>query len=108
MAKKAAAKSLTKTEFLNALAEANDMSRKQAGEFIDSLANLIGENLSKSGPGVINIPGLMKVKVVRKEATPAKKNVPNPFKPGEMMDVAAKPARNVVKILALKALKDMV
>ena len=33
---------------------------------------------------------------------------PNPFKPGEMMEVKAKPARNVVKVRALKPLKEMV
>ena len=37
----------------------------------------------------------------------AKKGVPNPFKPGELMDVAAKPASIAVKCLALKKLKDM-
>ena len=106
MAKKAAGKALTKTEFLNALAEANDMSRKQAGEFIDSLASLIGENLGKKGPGIVNIPGLMKIKVVRKEAQPEREGI-NPFTK-EPTTFKAKPARNVVKILPLKALKDMV
>ena len=45
---------------------------------------------------------------VSKPARPAKKNVPNPFRPGEMMDVAAKPASSVVKVRPLKALKEMV
>ena len=48
----------------------------------------------------------MKIKVVRKPATKARKGV-NPFT-GEPMTFKAKPARNVVKVLALKALKDMV
>ncbi len=103
-----AAKPLTKTEFLNALAEDTGLTKKQVGEVIDSLGGLIGKNLGKKGPGAINIPGLMKVKVIRKPATKAKKGVPNPFRPGELMDVAAKPARNVVKVLPLKGLKDMV
>jgi hypothetical protein len=30
----------------------------------------------------------------------------NPFKPGEMMTVKAKPARTGIKIVALKAYKD--
>ena len=37
-----------------------------------------------------------------------RKGVPNPFKPGELMDVAAKPATTKVKVRALKNLKDMV
>ena len=40
-------------------------------------------------------------------AKKARKNVPNPFKPGEFMDVAAKPASTSVKVLPLKRLKDM-
>jgi len=48
----------------------------------------------------------MKVKVVRKPATKARKGV-NPFT-GEEMMFKAKPARNVVKVLALKGLKEMV
>ena len=44
----------------------------------------------------------------RKPAQPAKKGVPNPFKPGELMDVPAKPAKNVVKVRPLKNLKEMV
>ena len=55
----------------------------------------------------IPVQGLLKIKVNKKPATKARKNVPNPFRPGELMDVAAKPARKVVKILPLKALKDM-
>ena len=112
MAKKkkaaAPAKAMTKTEILNALAEETGMTKKEVSGLLDALGGLIGKNLGKRGPGVFNIPGLMKVKVVRKPATPAKKGVPNPFKPGELMDVAAKPARNVVKVLPLKGLKDMV
>ena len=50
----------------------------------------------------------MKIKRVQKDATPAKFGVPNPFRPGETMDVAAKPAKNIVKVQPLKALKEMV
>lgn len=54
----------------------------------------------------MNIPGLMKVKVIRKPATKARKGI-NPFTKEETV-FQAKPARNVVKILPLKGLKDMV
>ncbi|MCR9199198.1 MAG: HU family DNA-binding protein [Planctomycetaceae bacterium] len=108
MAKKAAAagKPMTKSEMLNSLAEANDMSRKEVSDFLDSLGELIGKNLSKKGPGVVNIPGLMKIKVVRKPATKERPGI-NPFTK-EPTVFAAKPARNVVKITPLKGLKDMV
>ena len=63
--------------------------------------------MSKKGAGEFTIPGLCKIVVQHKPATKAKKGVPNPFKPGELMDVPAKPARNVVKVRPLKALKEM-
>jgi hypothetical protein len=49
----------------------------------------------------------MKVQSIYKPATKASTK-PNPFKPGEMMDVKAKPARTVIKIRPLKGLKSMV
>jgi hypothetical protein len=67
---------------------------------------LIGKSLGRSGPGTFTVPGLMKVKVVRKPATKARKGL-NPFT-GEETVFKAKPARNVVKVLPLKGLKDMV
>ena len=110
MAKKktaaAPAKAMTKTEILNALADDTGLNKKEVAALLDSLGSLIGKNLGKRGPGVFNIPGLMKVKVVRKPATKARKGI-NPFTKEETI-FKAKPARNVVKILPLKGLKDMV
>jgi len=100
-------KPLSKTEILNALVEKTELSKKEVGSVLDGLSEIIGESLSKNGPGVFNMPGLLKIQVQRKPATKATTR-PNPFKPGEMMNVAAKPARNVVKVRPLKALKDMV
>ena len=67
---------------------------------------MIKKDLGKKGPGIFTVPGLMKIKVVRKPATKARKGI-NPFT-GEEMMFKAKPSRNVVKVLALKGLKDMV
>jgi nucleoid DNA-binding protein len=99
-------KPLTKTETLNLLAEKSGVSKKEVNSVIDALGSTIEEQLNKKGPGVFNIPGLMKVKVVRKPATPARKGI-NRFT-GEEQMFKAKPARNVVKITPLKALKDAV
>ena len=107
MAVAKADKPMSKTEILNALAENTGLSKKEVTAVLDELGSLIGSSLSKKGPGVFNLPGLMKIKVQRKPATKAATR-PNPFKPGEMMTVAAKPARNVVKVSPLKGLKDMV
>ena len=71
-----------------------------------ALEELIGQQLGKKGPGLFAIPNLVKFKLVRKPATKATKR-PNPFKPGEMMEVKAKPASVKVKPVVLKGLKDL-
>ena len=71
----------------------------------DAMQNLIERDL-KRGPGIVNLAGLMKIKVVKKPAVPARKGI-NPFTKEEVM-FKAKPARNVVKVQPLKTLKDMV
>ena len=103
--KAATKKPTTKTEMLTLIAEKTSLKRKDVSAVFDELAVLIKRDL-KSGPGVFNIFGLMKVKAVRKPATAARKGI-NPFTKEEVM-FKAKPARNVVKVLPLKALKDMV
>ena len=103
--KAATKKPTTKTEMLTLIAEKTGLKRKDVSAVFDELAVLIKRDL-KSGPGVFNIFGLMKVKVVRKPATAARKGI-NPCTKEEVM-FKAKPARNVVKVLPLKALKDMV
>jgi nucleoid DNA-binding protein len=97
----------TKSETLNFISEKTELPRKDVGAVFDSLAMLMKRDLKgRGGPGVYTVPGLMKVKVVRKPATKARKGT-NPFT-GEEMMFKAKPARNVVKILPLKGLKEMV
>jgi nucleoid DNA-binding protein len=104
--KTTAAKARTKSEIFGEIAENADLSKKQVACVFDGLAGLIKKDIGKRGPGVFTVPGLMKIKVVRKPATKARKGI-NPFTKEEMM-FKAKPARNVVKVLALKNLKTMV
>lgn len=108
--KKVAAKAVktatTKAETFSFIAEKTGLTKKDVGAVFENLGSLIKRDLRRNGPGVYTIPGLMKIKVVRKPATKARKGV-NPFT-GEAMVFKAKPARNVVKVLPLKALKDMV
>lgn len=99
-------KPMSKSEVLNALSEQTGLSRKEVQKVLDGLSELIQKNIGKKGPGVFNVPGLLKIQVIRKPAT-KETTRPNPFKPGEMMKVAAKPARNVVKVRPLKSLKEM-
>ncbi len=103
-----ATKPMTKTEILVAVADDCDLTKKQVAAVLESLSGQIKKSLGQSGAGVFAIPGLIKIEKKKVPARPARQNVPNPFKPGEMMDVKAKPASTKVKVRALKALKDMV
>jgi len=102
-----ATKPFTKTEILNALAEQTGLARKEVSTVLDGLANIIEQHVKKRGPGQFTLPGLLKIKTVKVPARKAQKGVPNPFRPGETMDVAARPASTKVKVLPLKKLKDM-
>ena len=99
-------KAATKTAMFQRLATATGLSRKQVGAFFDEFANLIKQELGKKGPGVVTIPGLIKIKKVHKPATKARQGR-NP-KTDEPMMIGPKKARTVVKALALKGLKEMV
>jgi nucleoid DNA-binding protein len=97
----------TKTQIMANIAEATDLSKKDVAAVFEALDDEIKKNLSSRGAGSFTIPGLLKIIKQRVPAKAAKKGVPNPFKPGELMDVAAKPACNKIKLRALKNLKDM-
>lgn len=101
-------KAPTKTEVFASIAEATGLSKKEIAGVFDALAGEIKKNLGSRGPGVFTVPGLLKITKKKVPARAAKKGVPNPFKPGETMDVAARPAYNKVALRALKNLKDMV
>lgn len=95
----------TKSEVYAYIAERTDLKKKQVTAVFEALTDLISRDLKK-GPGVFNVPGLMKIKMVHKPAVPERKGI-NPFTKEETI-FKAKPARNVVKVQPLKGLKDLV
>jgi nucleoid DNA-binding protein len=107
-AKKAPAlkEKMTKAQMLAAIAESTGLTKVQVGSVMDELESLIDRSIRKRGSGEFTVPGLLKITTVKRPAKKARKNVPNPFKPGELMDVAAKPASTQVKIRPLKKLKE--
>lgn len=109
MAKKPTAvkKPFTKTQLLAELAENTGLTKKDVSNVLDELSVVIDRHIRKRATGSFTLPGLLKVKTVKVPARRAQKGVPNPFKPGETMDVAARPASVRVKVLPLKKLKDM-
>ncbi len=109
VAKKTTVKSikepLTKSQLFTTIAENVELKKKDVAAVFDELSNLINGHIKRNGAGVFTLPGLLKIKVVRKPATKARKGT-NPFT-GEPTIFKAKPARNVVKAQPLKNLKEM-
>ncbi len=97
---------MTKTAMMEEIAGNTGLTKKQVSSVFDELAVLIEGHIKKGAVGQFTLPGLMKIEVRRKPATKARKGI-NPFT-GEETIFKAKPARNVVKIRALKRIKDMV
>ncbi len=104
---KAAKKAPTKTEVLQSIANATDLSKKQVAAVLDALTEDIRKGLGPRGAGVFALPGLLKIEKKKVPARPAQKGVRNPFT-GELQDRPAKAAYNKVKIRALRSLKEMV
>lgn len=94
-----------KAAIVGAIADMTCVAKKDVGAVVCGLADVIEAHLKKRGPGEFTLPGIAKFRVICKPATKARQGV-NPFT-GEPMMFAAKPARNIVKIRALKKLKDM-
>ena len=96
MAKKGGAP--TKSEVLTHISKDTGLSRKQVGSVFDSLGGVIKKSLR--GNGLFTMPGLLKMKVVKKPATKAREGV-NPFT-GEKMMFKAKPASKKVRVMPLE------
>ena len=96
----------TKTQIFGEISDKTELSRKQVAAVFDEMSALVKKDLGNRGPGTFTVPGLMKIKKVKKPRRLARKGV-NPFT-GEEMMFKAKPAHSVVKVLALKNLKEMV
>ena len=95
----------TKSQLIASIAEETELTKKQVTSVFDCLTGIIEGHIKRNAAGQFTLPGLLKMKVVRKPATKARNGI-NPFT-GEETVFKAKPARNVVKILPLKASKEM-
>ncbi len=97
----------TKTQIISAIAEETGLSRKEVAGVLGALGDLVTRHIKKRGSGEFTIPETgVKIRRVRKPATKARMGR-NPAT-GEEIKIAAKPAKTVVKLSALKALKERV
>ena len=100
-----AAKRLTKAQVIVELAEAAELDKKSVARLFDSLTELIKRELRKPN-GEFVIPGLLKLRAVKKAATKDRTGI-NPFTK-ESTVFKGKPAQKKVRATALKTLKDLI
>lgn len=95
---------MTKSQLIEKISTATELTKKDVKGVLDSLATLGYKELKKTG--AFTVPGFAKFVVVKKPATKARKGV-NPFT-GEPTTFKAKPARKIVRARPVKAAKDAV
>jgi nucleoid DNA-binding protein len=104
---KASTAKQTKTQVITAISEMTGLNKKEVGSVFTAMSNMVSSHMKPRGSGEFTIPEVgVKIKRIKKPATKARKGV-NPFT-GEAIMIKAKPARNQVRLSALKALKDSV
>lgn len=97
---------MTKTAILGEIADKTELSKAQVGAVLDELETLIERHIKKRGVGEFTLPGLMKIKSVKRPAT--KKRMGRNPATGEEIVIGPKPASIRVRVTPLKKLKEMV
>ncbi len=97
----------TKTQIITSIAEDTGLTRKEVAAVFGSMSSLLTRHLQRRGSGEFTIPDTgVKVRRVVKPRTKARMGR-NPAT-GESIKIAAKPARKIVRLAALKALKERI
>ena len=103
----AAKEAMTKTAIIKTIAEKVDIKKSEVTAVLEALGDVVEQHIGpKTAAGAFTLPGLLKIQRIHKPAKKARKGI-NPFT-GEETMFKAKPAHYVVKIRALKKLKDMI
>ncbi len=97
---------MSKSEVVNSIAEKSGVHKKEVGAVLDALHQVVAEQLGPNGPGEVTIPGMLRLNVSVKPATPEREGI-NPFTKQPTV-FKAKPERRVVKARVLKGLKDAI
>ena len=97
----------TKSQIITTIAEDTGLPRKDVMAVFASLNDLVTRHIQNRGSGEFAVPDLgVKIRRVKKPRTKARMGR-NPAT-GEAIKIAAKPATTVVRLTALKALKDKI
>jgi DNA-binding protein HU-beta len=101
-----APKRLTKAQVVAELAAGTALDKKTITKVFETLTELVKKQLGAKGPGEFVLPGLVKLKAVKKAATKDRQGI-NPFTK-QPMTIKGKPASKKVRASVVKALKDMI
>jgi nucleoid DNA-binding protein len=99
-------KRMTKAQIMSEVADKSGLSKKEISNVFDALRELVKKELGRRGPGEFVIPDLIKLKVRKIPAKPARMGR-NPAT-GEEMMLPPKAASKKIRATPLKKLKDMV
>ena len=107
-AKKATAlrQKMTKPAILAHLAAETDLSRAEVAAVLDELELLIFRHIKKRAVGEFSLPGLLKIRSVKRPAT--KKRMGRNPATGEEIVIPPRPATTRVRVTPLKRMKEMV
>ena len=97
---------MTKTQLVASLSESTGLSKKDVSTVLDELGIVIERHIKKRAVGTFTLPGLMRIRRVRKPARKARTMILP--RTGEEIEVPAKPASSGVKVQPLAGLKRMV
>lgn len=97
----------TKNQVISSISTETGVHKKEVDAVFKSLSSHIHRHMQKRGSGIFIVPETnIKVKRIMKPAT--KKRLGRNPATGEQITIAAKPARTIVKLAALKKLKEAV
>lgn len=97
----------SRVEILQEIADQTQLKRVEVEAVFTEMAKLVRGHLRKQGSGEIMIPKLgLKLRKIRRKAT-KKRTILSPLT-GKNFDIPAKPARDDIKLIALKILKETV
>jgi len=97
---------MTKAQVIGEIAQYSELDKKSVSKVFEGLTDLIKKQLGPRGPGEFVIPGLLKLKAVKKPATKDRPGI-NPFTKQPII-IKGKPASKKIRASALKSLKDLI
>ena len=99
-------KRMTKAQVIAEISEFAEVDKKSVIRVFEGLTDLIKKQLGTRGSGEFVVPGLLKLKSVKKPATKDRPGI-NPFTKLPIT-IKGKPASKKVRATPLKALKDLI